>query len=366
MATTTATTIAEHKLVEINSTNTNTINLNTEENEFDFDKIPLEVNSVRSGIASRTNFKKSNTCGSLYAKCSCSVDSPSVAPLITDTDLDSSDKDKNRKSHRHPRLKNQSFSHPDTSIVFTEENRYPLAAQEPTTPQLRPETLNTKNGLVEIKSSKRASSPNLRGNYELKEVAVHPELQVKIGPKTDDPFKEKTRPVLKKSSKSFPPNSLSSQVSFDSVESAGTTGSIEDDTESDLIDRTKNFMITDLDESSSESNQHPENKNNFSKHSADSSDDIKSIDVEINLSCCVNFDCEHYQQTELDSEAMGSVSSIANKTSKIKPIVADAKAKQENVSLNIITQIRVERSQFSLSENLFNKQTNIFYDKYFQ
>jgi hypothetical protein len=300
MATTTATTtIAEqHKLVEINSTNTNEINLNTEKNIFDYDKIPLEVNSVRSGTASRTNFKKSITCGSLYANCNCSESTSSSS-------ISNCEKESKKLTHQH-RPKNQSFSHPDTPIVFTEENRYPSSAQD-SQACIVPDTITVKSGLVEIKPCKRASSPNLSGIWsDLKEVPVHPELQVKIGPRTSaDNAKDRS---LRRSIKSLPGTSLSSFTqSFDSVGSS-RAASVEEENDLELINKAKNCMITDLDDELNVTNK--ENNNN---------------EIPISFLTCNKFEEPEQENAKF---TMGSVSSIAKKTSKIKPIIAEPKFRE--------------------------------------
>lgn len=193
--------------------------------------------SVRA-VPSRANFKKSNTCGSLFAKCKCNNHvhhHTTVIPLITEIDCDR----ENTKLERNSR-KTQSFSHPDTPVIFTEENRYPVNCGEfcnrLRTSQETIITTTTGRQKVEIKHSKRASSPNLYANSSSNSaIDIHPEFQVQVTPKSPIPVtsappadpdiasssspRSIRRPFLKKASKSFPfPQQRSSSFrSFDSV-----------------------------------------------------------------------------------------------------------------------------------------------------
>lgn len=167
---------------------------------------------VQRPVPLRSNFKKSNTCGSFFAKCKCNNHPhhhQTVIPLITHTDCDK--QFRGGKLERNSR-KTQSFSHPDTPIIFTEENRYPatLAGDLITNrPRTSLETIiKTGNQKIEIKHSKRASSPELLCNGN--GIDIHPEFQVQVTPKSptnQEVLQENAlprRPFFKKSSKSFP------------------------------------------------------------------------------------------------------------------------------------------------------------------
>lgn len=218
----------------------------------DFDSMPkLAKSSVATDVPLRSNFKKSNTCGSLFAKCSCSHHSQTIIPLITQTDFD---KEFRPKLDRHNK-KNQSFSHPDTPVIFTEENRYPDFQNRLRTSQ---ETIfkNHGNQKVEIKHSKRSSSPNI-GEFTLSNVDIHPEFKVQVIPKSPT-FHEtpKRRPILKKGSKSFPSATRSpfTYRSFDSDRTFSSSYSVDEESEeTELSEKISELLVTDLDASSSPS-----------------------------------------------------------------------------------------------------------------
>lgn len=237
------------KLTEISSTNTtmsNILNL-----EF-VDGMPkLAESSERASVPLRANFKKSNTCGSLFANCSCSQHSQTIIPLITETDCD-------KERPRLDRLsrKNQSFSHPDTPVIFTEENRYPLPAQVDLPGRLRAsqETIFTNgNQNIEIKHSKRSSSPNI-GEFTIANVDIHPEFKVQVIPKSSTLQETpRRRPILKKGSKSFPSATRSPFRSFDSVGDRTFSSSYSVDEESEELElsgKVADVIVTDLDASS--------------------------------------------------------------------------------------------------------------------
>lgn len=218
----------------------------------DFDSMPkLGKSSVAADVPLRANFKKSNTCGSLFAKCSCSHHSHSIIPLITQTDCD---KEFRPKLDRHNK-KNQSFSHPDTPVIFTEENRYPDFQNRLRSSQ---ETIvkNHGNQKVEIKHSKRSSSPNI-GEFTLTNVDIHPEFKVQVIPKSPT-FQDapKRRPILKKGSQSFPSATRSpySYRSFDSDRTFSSSYSVDEESEdTELSEKVSELLVTDLDASSSPS-----------------------------------------------------------------------------------------------------------------
>lgn len=218
----------------------------------DFDSMPkLSKSSVAADVPLRANFKKSNTCGSLFAKCNCSHHSQTIIPLITHTDCD---KEHRPKLDRHSK-KNQSFSHPDTPVVFTEENRYPDSQSRL---RISHESIfkNHGNQKIEIKHSKRSSSPNI-GEFTVTNVDIHPEFKVQVIPKSptfqDTPAR---RPILKKGSKSFPSATRSpfNYRSFDSDRTFSSSYSVDEESEeTELSEKVSELLVTDLDASSSPS-----------------------------------------------------------------------------------------------------------------
>lgn len=196
---------------------------NTKENnnvlDLNFDGMPkLNESSVRA-VPLRANFKKSNTCGSLFAKCKCENHShhhPTLIPLIDESVFERLKSEQNRR-------KTHSFSHPDTPIVFTEENRYPATTTADLLNRLRGATthetvVRSGNRKLEIKHSKRSSSPNLIGDYS-NVLDIHPEFKVKVAPKSPVKQAEIVRPILKKSSRSFPFTTQHSSPSLRSLDS---------------------------------------------------------------------------------------------------------------------------------------------------
>lgn len=199
--------------------------------------------SVRATVPLRANFKKSNTCGSLFANCNCSKHPHTTIPLITATDCDQLERPKSDRLSR----KNQSFSHPDTSIVFTEENRHPVPS--PFDWRSSHETIfSSGSHKVEVKHSKRSSSPNI-GEFTTSNVDIHPEFKVQVSPKSSALHEPpRRRPILKKGSKSFPSASRSPFRSFDSVGDRTFSSSYSVDEESEELE-TGAPVVTDLDAS---------------------------------------------------------------------------------------------------------------------
>lgn len=245
-------------LTEISSTNTTkgtmfNVELDT------LDSMPkLAESSVSVNVPARINLKKSSTCGSLYAKCSCSEHLPAIIPLITETDCDKV----RHKLDRHNK-KNQSFSHPDTPVIFTEENRYPVSASIDLPNRLRSsitqETVfKTGNQDIEIKHSKRSSSPNLGfAQYSTESnVEIHPEFKVQVIPKTSTQSESaktthgKRKAILKKGSKSFP--SATRSFRFDSGDRTFSSSySVdEENEEQELSEKVTDLIVSDLDSGS--------------------------------------------------------------------------------------------------------------------
>ncbi|XP_061390581.1 serine-rich adhesin for platelets-like, partial [Musca vetustissima] len=90
----------------------------------------------------------------------------------------------------------QSYSHPDTDFIFTDENKHPSreSLQHLLSPQQQSQetVITSRGGRVEIKQPKRSSSPNI-GHFQVLDVAVHPDILVKISPK-HSPLCEPRRP----------------------------------------------------------------------------------------------------------------------------------------------------------------------------
>lgn len=112
--------------------------------------------SVELSSHKKANFKKSHTCGSLFAKCKCNQIKPRVQLL-------------------------HSYSHPDTPFIFTPENK--LNSLQFRTNKSE-EQIVTNDGKLEITKPKRSSSPNI-GSYSYLDVAVHPEIMLKVSNKTN-------------------------------------------------------------------------------------------------------------------------------------------------------------------------------------
>lgn len=98
--------------------------------------LPLGVPAVQNNSISRQNYKKSHNCVSLFAKCNC--------------------KDDKRKKVL------QSYVHPDTAFVFTDENKNATVSRE------RKYTMKSRTS--QLTRSKRLSTPNF-GNYTILDVA---------------------------------------------------------------------------------------------------------------------------------------------------------------------------------------------------
>lgn len=206
----------------------------------------LAAESSVHDVPARRNFKKSNTCGSLFAKCNCNEHSQLIIPLIRETDCDKA----RPKLDRHSR-KTQSFSHPDTPVIFTEKNRYPVNFDLPNRLRTPHEAVfNNGNHNIEIKHSKRASSPNLREFYSTENVEIHPEFKVQVFPKTSIQHETtpKRKPILKKASKSFP--SATRSFKFDSERGFSSFSVDEENEDSELGEKVSGLLITDLDSSS--------------------------------------------------------------------------------------------------------------------
>ncbi|XP_059616810.1 cGMP-dependent protein kinase, isozyme 1 [Phlebotomus argentipes] len=104
----------------------------------------------------RATFKKSHTCGSLFANCEC--------------DLRDECRNKTRKKIF------QSFSHPDTAFIFTDEK---TQVKDSKVAQ-RSRVISTRNGILALPGrEKRQSTPSL-GNFTVHDVVIHPEVVLKV------------------------------------------------------------------------------------------------------------------------------------------------------------------------------------------
>lgn len=99
-----------------------------------------------------------HTCGSLFAKCSCA--STTIAGCSAPTDTGDA-------VHRRKTLF-QSYSHPDTNFVFTDENRNPQRAA----------AARIARNQSTVTRTKRMSTPCAPGTYSVLNVAVHPDLML--------------------------------------------------------------------------------------------------------------------------------------------------------------------------------------------
>lgn len=137
-------------------------------------KFKSENNSVNEQTSLRSNFKKSNTCGSLFAKCACgnhnfynpyntiATTTPTSPKSITEfsfcepvTSISQRAAENQLSSGgRKARRLFQSYSHPDaTNIVFTDENKLPKCNNFASAA-----CVSSKNSLSSIASVTRSSS----------------------------------------------------------------------------------------------------------------------------------------------------------------------------------------------------------------
>ncbi|XP_055708893.1 cGMP-dependent protein kinase, isozyme 1 isoform X2 [Phlebotomus papatasi] len=107
----------------------------------------------------RATFKKSHTCGSLFANCEC----------------DLRDECRSHKTFARKKIF-QSFSHPDTTFIFTDES----AQVKDQRASQRSRVIATRNGILALPGAeKRQSTPSL-GNFTVHDVAIHPEVVLKV------------------------------------------------------------------------------------------------------------------------------------------------------------------------------------------
>ncbi|XP_021703513.1 cGMP-dependent protein kinase, isozyme 1 [Aedes aegypti] len=207
----------------------------TSQNEKSVHSQPSQTSKRQPGL--RAWFRKSNTCGSLYVKCSCSNGVPSGgSPQAGSEAVKGTEEGSQRHSHHHntrPISTSEkdfrkikvlhAFAHPDTTTVFTDQNKYANNLSESPTRALITSAQSGEFEIVHSTHSKRLSTPNFKADY-----AFHPEFVLKkLIPKSNGLSQDgKTpsisipsprRPVLKKSSRSYPGLSPSGS-SVDSIE----------------------------------------------------------------------------------------------------------------------------------------------------
>lgn len=140
------------------------------------------LSSSTSLMASRSG----HTCGSLFAKCNCKTTQPISASAKT--------AEQHQLAERRRTLF-QSYSHPDTNFIFTDENRNPTVHTR------------TPRGQSTATRTKRLSTPCIPGSYSVLNVAVHPEVVLtmshsngRIEPMhAENALTCQPRPILKKS-----------------------------------------------------------------------------------------------------------------------------------------------------------------------
>ncbi|XP_055591694.1 cGMP-dependent protein kinase, isozyme 1-like [Uranotaenia lowii] len=210
-----------------------------------------------TALGLRAWFRKSNTCGSLYAKCNCkhhglsssgshSVESPEgVNKTIVGSEHNRSRPiSTSEKDFRKIKLL-EAFTHPDTPTVFTQENKYASNLSESPS---RSQITSVQTGGFEIlhsTHSKRLSTPSFGSHYK----PFHPEFVVKkLGPKSALSNEEKTpsisipsprRSTLKKSHKSFPglsPSDSSAEFVSHSLKHNFSASSSVDESQEDCPD----------------------------------------------------------------------------------------------------------------------------------
>ncbi|XP_055636184.1 cGMP-dependent protein kinase, isozyme 1 isoform X2 [Toxorhynchites rutilus septentrionalis] len=176
-----------------------------------------------SNTGLRALFRKSNTCGSLYVKCSCSNSDPVWSHALTSEGVHTGSGGgslQGRHSHAHSRPISTSekdfrrikvlhaFSHPDTTTVFTDENKYANNFGNSPTRALITSAQAGQFELLHSTHSKRLSSPTIHPDY-----AFHPEFVLqKLALSRNGQLQDKKsssiniprKPILKKSSKSYP------------------------------------------------------------------------------------------------------------------------------------------------------------------
>ncbi|XP_058821188.1 cGMP-dependent protein kinase, isozyme 1 [Topomyia yanbarensis] len=166
----------------------------------------------------RAWFRKSNTCGSLYVKCSCS--SLGGGPHATTGEGVAKGVGSNSRNRSRPFSTSEkdfrkikvlhAFAHPDTTTLFTHENKYANNISESPTRALITSAQAGEFEVLHSTHSKRLSIPNIDPDY-----AFHPEFVLKkVAPNSNGFSKEgksasvsipsARRGYLKKGSKSFP------------------------------------------------------------------------------------------------------------------------------------------------------------------
>lgn len=142
--------------------------------------------SVKMHSPTSMSSRSGHTCGSLFAKCNCKL--TQAIPTTAKT------AEQHQLAERR-RTFFQSYSHPDTNFVFTDENR---------NPSLR---TRTPRGQSTATRTKRLSTPCIPGTYSVLDMAVHPEVVLTMSHSNGriEPMYAETgvtgrpKPILKKS-----------------------------------------------------------------------------------------------------------------------------------------------------------------------
>ena len=196
----------------------------------------------------RAQFKKSKTCGSFYVDCGCYNHLNNAQKLKTDVDT--------VKEKRRQRS-SQSFSHPDTAQIFTEENKY---AADVTGTSPKSSIVTSRSGDFQVlHSSRRLSNSDDQLNY-----AFHPEFvlkKIESNPKANKP----PRPILKKNAKSFP--GLKTSQSFNCSRSTNDQSLDKSVLSVKSFDQISNFNLVCANSDNNNSNNNNKDNNNKDKNS---------------------------------------------------------------------------------------------------
>uniref|UniRef100_A0A8D8A7Y8 cGMP-dependent protein kinase n=1 Tax=Culex pipiens TaxID=7175 RepID=A0A8D8A7Y8_CULPI len=218
--------------------------------------------SVHSQSALKTKqswFRKSNTCGSLYAKCACSngVSGVGQASAGAGSPTGNHEGKVHRHSHGRPISTSekdfrkirvlQAFVHPDTTTVFTQENCYP-GSDSPTRASLITSAQAGEFQILHSTHSKRQSTPNCGATADYA-AAFHPEFVLKkVAPKKQSAnglpdarspsisIPSPRKVPLKKSSRSYPglsPSDSSVESIIRAFGQRSTSSSVDEVTEED-------------------------------------------------------------------------------------------------------------------------------------
>uniref|UniRef100_A0A0K8UPR2 cGMP-dependent protein kinase, isozyme 1 n=1 Tax=Bactrocera latifrons TaxID=174628 RepID=A0A0K8UPR2_BACLA len=143
--------------------------------------VSFRLASVTENEHARVEQTRNATAKSLQVPGTATItDAAVVAPVVSAAISPTTTRKNERKAKRFF----QSYSHPDTDYIFTDANKKPSREsliQIHVQHQQEP-VIKTRDGKLEFKQPKRSSSPNI-GQYQVLDVAVHPDILVKISPK---------------------------------------------------------------------------------------------------------------------------------------------------------------------------------------